>query len=365
MSWVDKLRKPAALYLLFSLLFALILAAGCTRETASNDRQPTPTPPSRTNNVAPPQLPNVADVIDVVQPAVVSITVQELGLGFFMQPVQQRGAGSGVIFDSQGYVLTNNHVVENASKMRIALPDGRTFDDASVVGRDSVTDLAILKINNAKDLPSAPLGNSDEMRVGDWVIAIGNALGLSGGPTVTVGVVGAMGRSISANGGTLHDLIQTDAAINPGNSGGPLVSLQGEIIGINTAIDTRGQGIGFAISVSSAKPIIEQLIKTGRVIWPWIGIGAVTVTPGIASELDLKVTEGVLVSEVPQGAPASKSGLNSGDVITHLDGNKVTTVRQLQDLIRQRKIGDKVEVTVDRAGRQQKFSITLEEMPRN
>ncbi len=365
MSAIGHLRKPALVYLLFSLVIVLTIAAACTREGASNGQQPTPTPPSRVNNLAPPQLPNVADVIDVVQPAVVSITVQELGLGFFMQPVQSQGAGSGVIFDSQGYVLTNNHVVENANRMRIALPDGRTFEDITVVGRDSLTDLAVIKINNAKDLPKAPLGNSDELRVGDWVIAIGNALGLSGGPTVTVGIVGAMGRSISANGGLLHDLIQTDAAINPGNSGGPLVSLKGDIIGINTAIDTRGQGIGFAVSISSAKPIIDQLLKNGKVVWPWIGIGAVTVTPGIASELELKVNEGVLVSGVPQGAPAGRAGLAEGDVITHLDGQKVTTVRQLQELIRQKKIGDKVEVTVDRAGRQQKFSVTLEEMPRS
>ncbi|MSQ15305.1 MAG: PDZ domain-containing protein [Dehalococcoidia bacterium] len=371
MSVISILRKPALLYLLLSLVFGLVVASGCNRSRASSN--PTPTPSSLAsggNNPGTQQLPNVADIVKAVEPAVVSVTTQELGVGFFTQPVQQQGAGSGVIFDSKGYVLTNNHVVENASKMRITLPDGRTFDDIKVIGTDRVTDLAVIKINNAKDLPSAPLGNSDGLRAGDWVIAIGNALGLSGGPTVTVGVVGALGRSISAGGNgvgsnTLHDLIQTDAAINPGNSGGPLVSLQGEVVGINTAIDTRGQGIGFAISISSARPIVEQLVKNGKVIWPWIGIGAVTVTPGVVSELQLKLSEGVLVSDVPQGQPASKAGINSGDIIVQMNNQKITTVRQLQDLIRQHKIGDKVEITVNRNGNEQTLTMTLAEMPRS
>ncbi|MBM2827306.1 MAG: trypsin-like serine protease with C-terminal domain, partial [Dehalococcoidia bacterium] len=241
----------------------ILTSAACAQETKANEKLSSSAAPSTGRNeasttsggapAAAPQLPNVADVAAVVRPAVASITVRELALDFFTQPVQQEGAGTGVIFDSKGYVLTNNHVVEGAKDIRVTLPDGRTFDQVKVIGRDPATDLAVVQIQGDK-LPIAKLGDSDGLRIGDWVIAIGNALGLNGGPTVTVGVVGALGRSIGTASGPLHDLIQTDAAINPGNSGGPLLNMNGEVVGVNTAIDTRGQGIGFAISMASAKP---------------------------------------------------------------------------------------------------------------
>jgi len=294
---------------------------------------------------------------------VVFIRVQSTGLNFFLQPVPTSAAGSGVIIDGQGHILTNNHVVEGASQITVALPDGRTFT-ASIVGRDPLTDLAVIKISS-DNLPVAALGDSDKLVVGETVIAIGNALALAGGPTVTSGIVGNIGRSIQTSSGTvLNDLIQTDAAINPGNSGGPLVNLDGEVIGINTAIASGAEAIGFAIAVTPARPIIEQLITKGRVIYPWIGVGVETLTPALATELGLSVKDGVLIRSLQSGGPADQAGLRENDVITAVDGLKVTTVRQLQDIIRAHSIGDKVTLTIVRGKEQLTKSVVLAEMPR-
>ena len=293
----------------------------------------------------------------------VFIRVQSTGLNFFLQPVPTSAAGSGVIIDGQGHILTNNHVVEGASQITVALPDGRTFT-ASIVGRDPLTDLAVIKISS-DNLPVAALGDSDKLVVGETVIAIGNALALAGGPTVTSGIVGNIGRSIQTSSGTvLNDLIQTDAAINPGNSGGPLVNLDGEVIGINTAIASGAEAIGFAIAVTPARPIIEQLITKGRVIYPWIGVGVETLTPALATELGLSVKDGVLIRSLQSGGPADQAGLRENDVITAVDGLKVTTVRQLQDVIRAHSIGDKVTLTIVRGKDQLTKSVVLAEMPR-
>lgn len=364
------MRRSALVGVLVGLL--ILLTGGCALLKAGGDTAAPGASPGSADapTGAPGQsggralaFPSVAEVTQQVRPAVVSVTTQELSLGSFMEPIQQEGAGSGVIFDHQGHILTNNHVIEGARNIRVTLPDGRTFTDVRVVGRDPLTDLAVVQING-RDLPVAQLGNSDALRIGDWVIAIGNALGLRGGPTVTVGVVGALGRSIGVPQGALHDLIQTDAAINPGNSGGPLVDLEGRIVGINAAIDTRGQGIGFAISISSAKPIIQQLLQNGRVVRPWIGVSVATIEPGLVAELELSVKEGVLVAGVQRGTPAERAGVRAGDVVTHLDGKKVVTVRELQEAVWTHNIGDEVKVTLIRDGKAQTASLKLEEMPR-
>lgn len=345
--------------------------AATVEATATPTRAPTPavspTPtlaPTATPTPRQPlgALPSIADVVDLVKPAVVSIVVETVTYNFFLQPVPQQGAGSGAIFDQRGYIVTNNHVVENARQIKVSLTDGRTFD-ASLVGRDPLSDLAVVKIE-ADNLPTVRLGGSQPLRVGDWVIAIGNALALPGGPTVTIGVVSNLGRSIQEpNGATLNDMIQTDAAINPGNSGGPLVNLAGEVIGINTAIASEAQGIGFAIDVKAAMPVIQQLIERGGVIRPWLGVQSITVTPAVVSQYRLSVTEGVLLASVVKDSPADKAGLKQGDVIIKLAGEKVTTSEQLRQIIQSKKIGDNIEVVFIRGSREQTVTVALGESP--
>ena len=317
---------------------------------ANQPQQPTPTVSAPSA-----QLPSISDVADAVRPAVVSVVVQSVAADFFLQPSPQEGAGSGVIFDKQGFILTNNHVVEGARKITVNLTDKRTFD-AELVGRDPATDLAVIKVPG-DNLPTAPLGDSSKLRIGEWVVAIGNALGLPGGPTVTVGVVSAVDRSISSDSGTLHGLVQTDAAINPGNSGGPLINLKGEVVGVNTAIIAGAEGIGFAIGISNAKPIVEDLMTKGYVVR--IGIAGVAVTPAVAKEFNLASQEGILVARVERGSPAATAGLQASDVITNLAGNKVTTAEELLSALRKYKAGDKVEVTFERQQKEQTATLTL------
>ncbi len=310
---------------------------------------------------------DVRAVVDRVRPAVVFVGI-EANLRNFSQPVPV-GNGSGAIIDQQGHILTNNHVVTGASALKVTLPDGRTFD-AKVIGADPVTDLAVIQIPANSNLPTVALGDSSQLRVGDWVVAIGNALGLEGGPTVTQGVVSAMERTITEqNGASISGLIQTDAAINPGNSGGPLVNLRGELVGINTAVPgptgqgVQPSGIGFAISINEAKPIIQQLITQGRVVRPYLGIAPVTLTPAIAAQLGLSTTQGVIVDSVATGSPADQAGLQQDDVIVAIDGQGITSEAQLRQAIQQHKIGDTITLTIIRNGQQSDVHATLAQSP--
>lgn len=280
-----------------------------------------------------------------------------------------QGAGTGFIYDAAGYIITNNHVVEGAQKLTVTLPppDNRTFD-AQLIGRDPQTDLAVLKID-ATNLPTVPLGRSADLKVGDWVVAIGNALALEGGPTVTAGVVSALGRDEQeppgANGQpgpVLYDLVQTDAAINPGNSGGPLVNMRGEVVGVNTLGSTSAQGIGFAVSIDGAKPIIEALRANGRVVRAYLGIGGKSVTQAIAVANGLPATDGVYVSQVVAGSPAAAGGLRQGDIIVALDAVPVKSLKDLQQALTTTfKPGATVTVKVARAGGNATVSVTLGE----
>lgn len=301
-----------------------------------------------------------------VNPAVVFVGI-EANIRQQSQPVPI-GNGSGAIIDTDGHILTNNHVVESAQALQVTLPDGRTFE-AQVVGRDPATDLAVIQIHG-DNLPTIPLGDSDSLQTGQFVVAIGNALGLEGGPTVTVGVVSALDRTIQEeNGASIAGLIQTDAAINPGNSGGPLVNLRGELIGINTA--TAGatsegfqpSGIGFAISVNEAKPIIEQLMTNGRVVRPYLGIVPVTLTPAIRAQLNVTVDKGVILATVSPNSPAAGAGLQEDDVVIAADGAPVTTDTQLRKAIQAHKIGDTIRLTIVRDGKQSTVSAKLAEAP--
>ena len=255
-------------------------------------------------------------MVDIVAPWVASITVESLVRGLFYD-FSNEGAGSGFVVRPDGLIVTNFHVVQGVRQIKVHLPNGKSYD-ARIVGADAVTDLAILKID-AEGLATATFANSDGLRVGDWVLTMGNALALKGGPTVTLGIVSALGRTITTERGQFYDLIQTDAAINNGNSGGPLLNLNGEVVGINQAMQTRAQGMGFAISSSGAKPIIESLIEHGRVIRPLIGLVGQDVTSAIANELKLNVTEGIIVASMSRNGPAYQAGIRVGDVITKLD----------------------------------------------
>ncbi len=271
---------------------------------------------------------------------------------------KQRSAGSGVIVDPEGYILTNNHVIEGADKIKVRLNDGREFI-ATVKGQDPRTDLAVLHIK-AKDLPVAVLGDSDKLEVGEWAIAIGNPFGLE--HTVTVGVISAKGRS-GLGTGTYEDFIQTDASINPGNSGGPLVNIDGEVIGINAMIIQPGTGIGFAIPINMAKQILSDLIKKGKVTRPWLGISVQDLSPELAEHFKLKEREGALISQVYPGTGAEKAGLASGDIIKSVDDKPIKNVSELIKEIQKKKVGQKVKIEVIRDGKPMTFEVTTSEMP--
>jgi serine protease Do len=277
---------------------------------------------------------------------------------FFGEEMQreykQPSLGSGFIIDKKGYVVTNNHVIEGADQIKVKLDDDHEFD-AEVVGRDPNTDLALLKINSEKDLPVLKLGDSDNLKIGHWVVAIGSPFGLE--RTVTAGIVSAKGRVIGS--GPYDDFIQTDASINPGNSGGPLLNMDGEVVGINTAIIASGTGIGFAIPVNLAKDIIAQLKSEGEVTRGWLGVAIQDLTREMAEYYGLKDRKGVLVADVFKGDPADKAGIQAKDIILEVNDQKVETSRQLTSMIAGLKVGETATVEVFRDGKKKTFSVKL------
>ena len=277
---------------------------------------------------------------------------------FFEAPVQrpQKSLGSGFIINNDGYIITNNHVIEGADEIQVQLTDKRKFD-AKIIGSDPKTDIAVIKIS-AKDLPSAPLGDSDKLQVGDWVVAVGNPFGLE--HTVTAGIVSAKGRVIGA--GPYDDFIQTDASINPGNSGGPLFNLQGEVVGVNTAIVAAGQGIGFAIPINMAKDLTPQLITSGKVTRAWLGVGIQEITPELAKSFNLPDQKGALVSNVFPDSPADRGGLKSGDVIRSFGGKEIVESHELPVMVAREPVGKEVPMKVLRDGKEQELKVMLGEM---
>lgn len=322
---------------------------------------------------------DIAEIAERVGPAVVNIDViryvQSSPFAFqdplfnwffeqreeFRRRIPQKGAGSGFVVDKEGYILTNEHVIDGAEEIKVTLSDGREFK-GKVIGSDVTTDMAIVKID-ANDLPVAVLGDSDELRVGEIAIAIGNPYGLE--KTVTMGVISAKGRNISA-GSDSHEytnLIQTDTAINPGNSGGPLLNTKGEVIGINTAIIPYAQGIGFAIPVNVAKRNLNDLITIGKVRRAWIGVYIQEVTEDMAKQFGLEKAEGVLIADVISDGPAEDSGISRGDIILSVNGKAVNQPQELQDAIRALEIGDKATLRVKREGKEISFIVKIGEMP--
>ena len=267
---------------------------------------------------------------------------------------KQPSLGSGFIIDKKGYVVTNNHVIEDAEQIKVKVADDMEFD-AEVVGRDPNTDLALLKIESKKDLPVLTMGNSDELKIGQWVVAIGSPFGLE--RTVTAGIVSAKGRVIGS--GPYDDFIQTDASINPGNSGGPLLNMKGEVVGINTAIIASGTDIGFAIPVNLAEGIIAQLKSEGEVTRGWLGVAIQDLTKEMAEYYGLKDRKGVLVADVFKGDPADKAGIQAKDIIIEVNDEMIETSRQLTAMIASLRVGETAKVEVFRNGKRETFSVEL------
>jgi serine protease Do len=371
------LRRPISLALLMSMLLALTTA--CQIGQVPGTGSSAGSAAGGTVSAAPPSASGFSDAVrqvaQRVRPAVVQVTNQQTAVNQLNRPsTVPTGVGSGVIYDDQGHILTNNHVVEGANQLLVSLPDGRSFP-ATLVGGDPRTDLAVIQIH-ATDLPVAELGDSQELQVGDWVVAIGDALALPGGPTVTAGVVGALNRTVQepgdsprSSGPYLFDVIQTDAPINPGNSGGPLVNLKGQVVGINTLgagqaePGVQAQGIGFAISISAAKPIADQLVVTGQVVHPFLGVRFVALNPAIGAQLGVNVKEGAAIVGVVPGSPAARAGLRAREVVTQVDGTSVKDDSDLARIIAAHKPGDRLTLTVLDGGQSSTATVTLGELP--
>ena len=304
----------------------------------------------------------VLEVIEKVTKSVVNISTVRLVRNLFYQAVPVGGMGSGTIFDAdKGLILTNNHVVGGAEKINVTLYNNQVIE-GTIVGSCVARDIAVVKVKG-KDLQSAEFGDSDKLRVGQRVYAIGNPFGLSGGPTVTSGVISALNRTIESDRGLIENLVQTDAAINPGNSGGPLVDLEGKIIAISTAIIPFAQGIGFAIPINSAKTCSTDILTEGTDKLPWLGVVGLTLTEQIARYYGLPVGHGVLVTRIAEGSPAEDAGMDNGDIILEVDNVETRSVEDLVREIRRRRVGDNVRVFALRDGREHFFDLKLSGMP--
>ncbi len=364
-----------------SLLVTIIIVSSMTLEISAYDAMAVSKAEIMNSS-----LPSLADLAEKLKPAVVNIsTTKTIATGGYRSPfsdprferffggdeffkrffgdepereLKQTSLGSGFIISEDGYIFTNNHVIEKADKIVVKLSNGKEYD-AKVQGKDKNTDIALLKIEPDNGLPVVTMGDSSKLRVGDWVIAIGNPFGLS--QTVTAGIVSAKGRVIGA--GPYDDFIQTDASINPGNSGGPLFDMNGEVVGINTAIVAQGQGIGFAIPIDMAKDILNTLRTKGKVTRGWLGVSVQSITEDIAKNLNLESAEGALVSDVFKGDPAEKAGIKAGDVIIEIDGRFVKDTHELVKIIGSISVGKDVNIKILRDGKNKTFTVTVTERP--
>jgi len=306
---------------------------------------------------------NEKDVVTAVQnvsPAVVSVATLRVIQETMFDAVPVRGMGSGIIFDSNGGILTNHHIVEDAQRVEVLTPDGKKFH-GEVLGSDAMSDIAVVRVDG-EGLPAAKLGDSDKLVVGQIGIAIGNPYGfILPGPTATVGVISALKRHIHVEGHMYEDLIQTDASINPGNSGGPLVDSSGMVVGVNTANIPFAQGIGFAIPINSARKIAKEIIEHGRVMRPYLGVAGLTLTREIAESYNIPYERGVLIVKVGRGSPANSSGVSTGDVILEADKQALKSWEDLQHLLHAKKVGDNLEMLIGREGKQHTVTMTLQE----
>ncbi|MEA3312854.1 MAG: trypsin-like peptidase domain-containing protein [Caldisericota bacterium] len=304
----------------------------------------------------------IVNVVTVVSPSVVRIvSTKEVIDFFFLQTTPQQGLGSGVIIESDGLILTNYHVIEDADKIEVTLSSGKIYK-GTVIGADPISDVALVQIDE-KNLPTAKLSDSAKLKVGQFVVAIGNPYGLD--HTVTTGVISALERNINIGRQTMYGIIQTDAAINPGNSGGPLVNLEGEVVGINTLIYSQAQGLGFAVSTDTCKKVIDNIKKTGKMEWPYIGIELTTMTEELANNANLKYAPGIVVIRVMPGSPAENAGIKQGDIIVSIDGVSVDTTDEFLKIVRSRNAGDSIMLEVKRKNISEviKLELTLSVQP--
>ncbi len=403
------MKHPFVIFIFVPILLFLVISVGCekldradvSQDSSINKEETTNkvvTEQKKSTNVVKKkqvvsnlegtqQFPTFADLVEILQPSVVNISttsvVRQRGpfqrrpnspfggndpfddffKKFFggdspQQEFKRQGLGSGFIMSKDGYVVTNNHVIDKASDVEIILQNGDKYE-AKIVGKDPKTDLAVLKFEPDQEIQEVHFGDSDSLRIGDWVIAIGNPFGL--GYTVTAGIVSAKGRSLGL--GAYDDFIQTDASLNPGSSGGPLFNLKGEVVGVNTAIVARGQGIGFAIPIDMAEFVIEQLKSGGKVVRGWLGVYVQKVTPEIASSFGLNEDEGALVSDLAPDSPAEKAGIIRGDVIVEYDGQKVNDVSDLTNMAAVTPPGTEVSVKVIQDGKTKNMKVKLEKFP--
>ena len=302
----------------------------------------------------------ITEAVDRLSQSVVTVDTTNAKT-FRFSPAPNGGAGSGVIVKRQGYIITNNHVIEGASRIEIGLRDGRSFS-GKVVGRDAQTDTALIRVEGY-DLPAAQLGDSERLRVGQIAIAIGNTLGLPGGPTVSVGVISATGRPLPGADFIFEGLIQTDASINPGNSGGPLADLDGKVVGINTAMIPYAQGVGFALPINTVKRTVDQLIERGRVIRPWLGISGVAVNSTIARRYNLPTELGVMIVEVVPHSPAYDAGLRVGDILSRIGPLNITKMTDILVALSKLSIGDVVGILLVRSKGSYSTSLRLLQAP--
>lgn len=301
----------------------------------------------------------VLDIIEQVSKSVVNISTVKLIHNVFYQAVPVGGMGSGTVISSDGLILTNNHVVGGVEKINVTLHSNQVVE-GTIVGASTSQDVAVIRIP-VRDLPTAQLGDSDKLRMGQRVYAIGNPFGLAGGPSVTSGVVSAINRTIESGSGLIENLVQTDAAINPGNSGGPLVDVNGKVVAVNTAIIPYAQGIGFAIPINAAKSITAEITTKGAAQKPWLGIVGLTLTAQAARYYGLPTERGVLVTKVAGGSPAEAAGMMEGDIIMQVANAQTRTIEDLVAEVHRRRAGESVRVFALRNGRERYFDLTLSE----
>lgn len=312
---------------------------------------------------------SIVNAVEKVSKSVVNIASVRMMQDQLFRVFPVQGVGSGIIIDNRGHILTNNHVIDGSDRLRVTLDNSKQVN-AKVVGTDEGTDLAVvrakpLEIYNNDEVKFQPanLGNSDELKVGQIVMALGNPFGLTGGPTVTAGIISSLNRNVQFENGIL-ELVQTDAAINPGNSGGPLINTKGEVVAINTAKIPYGQGIGFAVPINTVKSILTDLVENGHVSRPWLGISTVKLNARIASFYRLPIVHGALIVNVEPYSPADNAGLRRGDIIEEIDGNKIEDPSQISSYIRKKKtVNDKVTVIVNRYGRVYEVPFQIEAHP--
>ncbi|MEM1566012.1 MAG: trypsin-like peptidase domain-containing protein [Candidatus Bathyarchaeia archaeon] len=303
----------------------------------------------------------ILDVLERVSKSVVNISTVRLVQDMFYQVFPVKGMGSGTIIDGEGHIVTNNHVVQGAERIAVTLWNGEVLD-GRLLGTCAIHDVAVVKID--KDgLVYAELGDSDKLRIGQRVYAIGNPFGLAGGPTVTSGVISALNRTIESRNELLENLVQTDAAINPGNSGGPLVDVNGKVVAINTAIIPFAHGIGFAIPINSAKKCAYDIIAKGTHVRPWLGIIGLSLSKEISSYYGIPLDEGVLVTKVVEGSPADEAGIEAGDIILAMDNVPITRIEKLLSEIHKREVGEKVSLVIYRDGLKYSIEVILAKAP--